>query len=279
MQLVTVGENGAHAVADPLQLGEVVGADADDQPVAIFEHLAQERAVALRRLPQQRRRRTLGQIRELFDQLVRLPGHLAALREELLELIEDQHRRGRVVALVPEVGVGPMEVLPERLVVPRLRRLDAEGARLGDDLALDLLDGRRQVAAVAQADVDREVVLEPQTRKESGAQQRGLAEAGQPEEQREPARADAAIERFHLFFASAEVTPVVFAEREQRRPRMLGIDARLRIGLGHAVPARAALRNRRTSWRTASIHVRDGPPAPTRSQCNWRNSRGTCSSS
>src|SRR5204862_1752052 len=183
----------------------------------------------------------------------------APLREWLVEVGEGQHRDAWVVALVPEVRVRAVEVLPQRLVRARRRGVDARRPGLRGDLRLDLLDRRRQIAAVAQPNVDREVVLAPQAREESRAQQRSLAQAGEAEEEREARGDDAAIECLDLLAAAAEEALIVLAERRQRRPWMLALDVQLR-----AAPARSAFPaflKRRTSLRTSSIPPRSGPSA------------------
>jgi hypothetical protein len=100
-------------------------------------------------------------------------------REDLLELIDDDHRRHRVVAPVPEHR--PMQELPQGLV--RLAGfslellLDPVACQGLCDRRADLADEAGVRAGVVESHRDRKELLAREARKEACLQQRRLAGA------------------------------------------------------------------------------------------------------
>src|SRR5262249_31598539 len=117
---------------------------------------------------------------------------LRADSKSLLELIEDKHRRLQSIPLIPEGRPSPVEILPERILFPKLRRFDiARSAGLAQR-GVDLRGQRRrslraisQNIIVADVDEDREIAGLPQERKESGLQKRRFPEAGTTKKRRQ----------------------------------------------------------------------------------------------
>src|SRR5262249_5912376 len=117
---------------------------------------------------------------------------LRADSKSLLELIEDKDWRLQSIPLIPEGRPSPVEILPERILFPKLRRFDiARGAGLAQR-RVDLRDQRRgslraisQNIIVADVDEDREIAGLPQVRKEPGLQKRRFSQTRTAKERRQ----------------------------------------------------------------------------------------------
>src|SRR5262249_3089782 len=146
-------------------------------------------------------------LRDVDEELIELVGRerlLLAAREQLLELIENQDRRDEAIVGTPEALVVPPHVLPDGLRRRIRRHLVSPAAGRAADLLEALLGERRRGAVVAQPHVDREDVGGSQRRKETGAEQRRLAEAGDAREQREVLAQDRPQQRVDFSIAPLE---------------------------------------------------------------------------
>lgn len=171
----------------------------------------------------------LDQVRQLVEELGACSLPVLPQGENLLELIEDQEGDGKAVARVPEVGALAVEELPEGLAASGLRRLDA-GRRGGTgDRRLDLSREGEAARGVVEANVDWKDVAFTQAGEDAGLEERGLAEAGEAEENGQALAQDQAMEGVGLDLPALEEVAVRFAERRQARPRVLGVD---RAGVG-----------------------------------------------
>ena len=182
---------------------------------------------------QRLRRAVLDQVGQVLDEL---GGAFAAEivglreRENFLELIEDQERNERVAGRVAQDVVAMVEELPQRFTLRRdadLRPLTGL-LRRAEDRGLDLLGGRRGFARIVDAHVHRAVAHRSEPRDDAGAQDRGLAEPGLPEQQCQGLALHAPRELSDFVLATVEVRARFFAERVEPEPRVLRVDRRLR---------------------------------------------------
>src|SRR6266567_6528683 len=123
-----------------------------------------------------------------------------------------------------------VEELPQRLSGRRdadLRPL-AGLLRRAEDRGLDLLGRRRGLARIVDANVHGAVTHRPKSGDDTGAQDRGLAEARLPEQQREGLALHTARELRDFVLATVEIRARLFAEGVQPEPRVLRVDRRLR---------------------------------------------------
>ena len=175
------------------------------------------------------RRPVLDEIGEVLDELCgALATEVVALRqrEDLLELVEDQQRRQRPALRVMQHVVAMMQELPQRLANrcdARLRPLSRLLGRLEYRL-LDLLGWRRRFRRIIDAHVDRAVADRPQSRQDSRAEDRRLAEAGLSEQQRQQLALHASRELGHLLFTAVEERLRFLGERREAEPRVLRVD-------------------------------------------------------
>ncbi len=137
-----IAPQGRDRAAQGLEIGEVILAQADDDPVVLLLVAEGERLAArLDARPHRGRDVVLDEVGELGDE-----GSDAAIPlpqgEQLLELIENQDRREEAVAHAPEMG--RVEVFPETLLGAGRRGLDTLRRDYLDDRGLDLDPARRR---------------------------------------------------------------------------------------------------------------------------------------
>src|SRR5436190_4320365 len=203
-------------------MGKVILAQRNKDPVvAAGEVEPFDRGLVLVHPGFERLRRTvLDQIGEILDELRRaLPAEVVALREreQLFELVEDQQWDERSAGFVAQDVVAVVQELPERFarfgdadLRPLARRL-----RRTEDRLLDLLGRRRRFRRIIDPHVDRTVTIGPQPRDDAGAQDRGLAQARLPEQDREELALYATAEFSDLLLATVEISACLLGERSE----------------------------------------------------------------
>ena len=167
-----------------------------------------------------------GQLAHERDRAVALGARGGPEREQLLELVEDQHGHDGAATGVDQPVVAVMEKLPERFT--RLGgagfrpRAGARG-RVGDH-GLHLFARSGRAVAVIEPEVDRAEVGRAQPREDAGHEERRLAEAGLPEEHGERLALHEPGERANLGVAAVEEAALIFGERGEVGP------GRIRVG-------------------------------------------------
>src|SRR4029453_1793390 len=165
------------------------------------------------------------QVSELLDQRFRGSRAVwvyAAKCEDLLELVENQERNHGLVAGVPEVVVLAVKVFPEGIAGFGRWSFDVRRRRFAGNISLYLADQVGLWVREVQADIDREDGFAAQQGKETGLQQRGLAQAGKTEQNTQPFAHYQAEQFLDLGFAALEITLIRFAKGQQSRPRIVG---------------------------------------------------------
>ena len=222
-----------HRALQALEGCEIILAQCDEHAIVAAREVEAfgRRVVGLEPFLERPRRAILDEIGEVLHEAGRAgAAEIVALREgeDFLELIEDEQRNQRGAGLVPQHVVAMVEELPQRLSGDghaRLRPL-AGAPRRARDRLLDLLGGFGRVPAVVDAHIDRAIALCPQPRHETGAQDRGLAEAGLAEQHGEQLPLHAAREFRHLLFAAVEVGSGFLREGRETEPWVGGVDGR-----------------------------------------------------
>ena len=263
-------------------MGEVVLAQRDQDAVVGAREIEVLGGglVLVEPLLERRGRAVLDEVGEVLEELLRTqPAAIVGLRqrEDLLELVEDQERQQRAALGIPQQVAAVVQELPQRLALDRGARA-APVAGLGrglEDRLLDLLGRRRRISRVVHPHVHRAEALAAQPRHEPGAQQRGLAEAGLPEQHGEVLALDATREFGGFLIAAVEVAARLLGVGRETQPRVLGID-RHRVGAlqrraAHERPPRASSCSRRTNSGL-------GSPPGRRVMCTARNFSGTSAS-
>src|SRR5215468_12039244 len=115
-------------------------------------------------------------------------------------------------------------MLPQALAFLRRRRIDAVLPDFGLQRDQSLPDERRRAIAHVEPDIDGQDVLLSEPREQPGLQQRGLAQAGLPEQDRQRCLAHEAQQLGRLSIAAAEEMLRPLVERAQARPGVLGVD-------------------------------------------------------
>src|SRR6185436_9581502 len=145
-------------------------------------------------------------------------------REDLLELVEHQHRRDGVVLRVPEAAVRTVQQLPQALARARGGRLHPPGGALAQQRAAHLLVVLGAALGVVEPDVHGKEARLPQHGEEAGPEQRALAQPRHPVEQRERLAADQAQQVFALLVTAVEVLLRRLGKGDQPRPGVLPVD-------------------------------------------------------
>ncbi|MFT3767321.1 MAG: hypothetical protein QM820_17620 [Minicystis sp.] len=234
-QAVAAGRERRHLRAVVVELGEELLAQGD-------QHLGARRVVRRRQpgaarlggVAERGRDAVLHEVGQLAHQRAQLVGAIAAEGEDLLELIEDQHRHHGPPARVPEAG--PVKVLPERLALARRRAVQLPALR-GLAQAPPYLLGQRRLAlsllvhAEPQPETQRDEPRLAHAREEPGLQERRLPEPRFAVEHRERPQLDEREQLLRLAPAPVEEGRVLLVERAGARVRVLGIEEDL-LGLG-----------------------------------------------
>ena len=253
-----------------LEIGEIILAQADDDPVVLLLVAEGERLAArLDARPHRGRDVVLDEIGQLGDE-----GSDAAIPlpqgEQLLELIEDQDRREEAVARAPEMG--RVEVFPEALLGagrPGLDRLRLDDL---DDCGLNLGTQRTGAVGEIQAHRDGQETCLPQHGEDPGAQERRLAEPGAPEEHRERFAPHALEEVRRFRIAPEEEIRIALLEGQEAGEGVVGVEGLLhrQWRSGERAHLRPALR----SWISRSVDwvpaTKPGAGTPSGKRRHWR---------
>jgi hypothetical protein len=166
----------------------------------------------------------LGKISEIALEALHSFSEPLAEGEDLLELVEHQHRGERVVLLVPKLQIRAVQILPERFARVERGGIDVLARNLAEETIAKLLDQPRRLRTDIQTHVDGQVVLLTQPREETRLQQRGLAETRLAEEHRERRVGNAAEQILSLRFTAMEVIARALLEGLEPRPRIVPIE-------------------------------------------------------
>ena len=236
-----VAHDRRHHLAQALELGQKILAEGKHHPKGVAGHVQigrQGRLVG--RIGHQRGGDALlDQVGQLIEKApAALVDRVQALaqREQLLELVEHQHRCQQAVARAPEVGIAAVEIFPERGARDSGRGLHAMGRALGADRRVQLLGQRRRIVTQLQPHIDRQKVLLAQLREQAGPQQRGLAQAGLAEQHRQRRAPDRPQQAQHVLVAAMEIVLRGLGERQQARPGLVRGERRNRWVRGHCNP-------------------------------------------
>ena len=197
-------------------------------------------------------------------------------RVDLLELIEHENGGEEAVAGAPELQAGAVEVLPESLLVPDRRRVDRPLLQLVAQRAGHLVPQGQGLRPEGEPHVHRQEAPFAKPGEEARLEERGLAEAGLAEQDRDRRLDHLTEERRRLLLSSVEEVPRRLLERVEPRPGVVPVQdeqAHLaRRPVPHAAPARRIARISPVSVASSSSL---GVPAGACPKCSWRKSSGT----
>jgi hypothetical protein len=241
----TVVHHRRHPLAHEIEPRHEVFAQRDHHLVVLLRCARGQRlARPLEAVAHAGRNVVLDEIRKLRQQLAP-SGMPLSEREDLLELIDHDHRGHRVVASVPEHR--PVQELPEGLVrlpglFPRflLDPVACEGLR---ECRPDLADQARVRVRVVESHGHGEEVLAREPWKEAGLQQGCFSRARRPEYDRQHFSSEQAEQLLGLGLPAVEESGIVFGIRLEARPWLVGMrHAWRRGGRCHVLSPPAASR-------------------------------------
>ena len=273
-----LAEGGNHpAVA--LEIGEEVLSQAHDQLVPHAPQIepGSGRLVRLQPVGERGRDPVLGEVAEVDPECVQGLPEPRPQRVQLLELIEHENGGEEAVVGAPELQSGAVEVLPETLPFPDGRGVDLPLLQLVTQPAGHLDAQGRGVRPEGEPHVDRQEAPVAKPGEEARLEQRGLAEPGLAEQDRDRRLEHPTEERRRLLFSPVEEVPRRLLEGVEPRPGVVPVQdeqAHLaRRPVPHAAPARRIARISPVSVASSSGL---GAPAGACPKCSCRKSSGTC---
>src|SRR6185437_14560289 len=227
-----VQDDGRNVAPQRVQVRQIVLAQTEQYAITRMRkrEAIHERRILAHGTVERARRTILNEITEQFHRARREAPVVTPRRggrEQLLELIEHEHRNEKAARFVGQVELDVVQILPGPARRERIRRT-GELLRLngGRDGLRDLAPRRIGVGAqpglivsVVETNGDGKKPFLAETGKQTSLQQRRLAESGLRVEHGERLAPHAAEEIIQLESATEKEAPVGFAKRQQSGPR------------------------------------------------------------